>query len=108
MYQLDQETAKELNESINSVRVNTEKLVTQMDLIYDSIERLENNLEKMNDALSNQERRITILEQSVPKDLLQDIALIKATQAQSSKFLWMVAGIAGTTFVNMLFRYFLK
>jgi len=108
MHQLDQDSIRELNESVNSVKVNTERLVTQMELIYDSIEKLENYVGKINDSLNNQERRITILEQSVPKDLLQDIALIKAAQASSSKFLWMVAGVAGSTFLNMVFRYFIK
>ncbi len=108
MHQLDQDSIRELNESVNSVKVNTERLVTQMELIYDSIEKLETYVGKINDSLNNQERRITILEQSVPKDLLQDIALIKAAQASSSKFLWMVAGIAGSTFLNMIFRYFIK
>ena len=108
MQLLDQESLKDLNESMNSIKVNTERLVTQMELMYTSVERLENSIEKINDALVEQERRITIIEQSIPDRLIEDVALIKAKQESSSKFLWMVAGIAGTTFINMLFRYFLK
>lgn len=108
MYQLDQESVKELNEAVNSVKVNTERLVAQMELIYESVEKLENSIEKINDVINIQERRITVLEQSIPKNLIEDVALIKASQASSSRFLWMVAGIAGTTFINMLFRYFFK
>jgi site-specific recombinase len=108
MYQLDQEAAKHLTDAVNSVKVNTERLVAQMELIYTAVEKLENSIEKINDSLMEQDRRITILEQAVPKNLIEDVALIKASQASSSKFLWMVAGIAGTTFINMIFRYFLK
>lgn len=108
MNPLDQETAREMTEAINSVKVNTERLVAQMELIYTAVEKLENSLEKMNDSLMQQDRRVTVLEQLVPKNLIEDVALIKAAQASSSKFLWTVAGVALTTFVNMIFRYFIK
>lgn len=107
MSQLEQETAKELADAINSVKINTERLVTKMELIYDSVERLENAIEKINETVTSQERRITILEQSVPKNLLEDVVLLKSAQAAMSKFLWLVAGVAGTTFANMIVRFIL-
>lgn len=107
MSQLEQETAKELADAVNSVRINTERLVTKMELIYDSVERLENAIEKINESVTAQERRLTILEQSVPKNLLEDVVLLKSSQRTTSKLMWLLAGVAGTTFTNMVVRFIL-
>ncbi len=108
MIQLSDETAKELNDTLNELKVNSHTIVVKMDQIYDSLEKLEKTVEVLTQNISSQEKRITILEQKVPQDLITDIALIKNSQQNSSKIIWslitLVTGLIGQT----LYRMFAK
>ena len=73
---------------------------TRVDQTYDRMERLENSMNKMETAMSGQERRVIILEQNVPPELRSDLALIKDSLATYKKFSWIVAGAVVASWVS--------
>ncbi len=104
MIQLSDETAKELNDTLNELKVNSNTMVVKMDQIHDSMEKLEKTVESLTQNLSTQEKRITILEQKVPQDLITDIALIKRSQESSSKVLWTMVTITMGLIVQAIYK----
>lgn len=104
MIQLSDETAKELNETLNELKVNSQTIVIKMDQIQDSMEKLEKTVEVLTQNLGSQEKRITILEQKVPQDLITDIALIKNHQQTNSKVLWTMVTITTGLIVQAIYR----
>lgn len=97
-----------LSEGIYEIKTNTEILVTKLEQVNNNIERLEGSVEDLHMSLSEQDRRLTILEQLVPRDLLSDVALIKQNQSTYSKLLWLVGGATLSTFANMVFKMLTK
>lgn len=87
---LNEEVARELIQTLNDLKITNNTMVVKMDQIYDSIEKLEKTVETISRAVSSQEKRLTVLEQSVPPNLLQDLAVLKSTQESQSKILWLV------------------
>ena len=79
---------RELTESIHEIKLNTERLVTKLEQVNNNIERLEDSVEDLHTSLSEQDRRLTILEQMVPRNLVQDVAILKQNQATVTKILF--------------------
>lgn len=100
----DREYARDLTESIHEIKVNTERLVTTVELVSNNIEKLEESVKNINNSLGDQERRITILEQLVSRTLPQDIVILKSNQESFAKFLWLIGGATVTVFVHTIFK----
>lgn len=98
----------ELTDGIQEIKLNTKILVTKLEQVNDNIERLEGSVEDLHMSTSEQDRRLTILEQLVPQNLMQDIAVIKESQKAYSRVLWLIGGVAVTTFADMLFHVITK
>lgn len=99
---------KKLTDVIHDIKTNTEILVTKLEQVNDNIEKLEASVEDLHMSLSEQDRRLTVLEQLVPQNLLQDMAIVKQNQNTLSKLLWLIGGITLTTFADMLFHVITK
>jgi methyl-accepting chemotaxis protein len=95
---------RELTESIHEIKLNTERLVSKLEQVNSNIERLEDSVEDLHTSLSEQDRRLTILEQMVPRNLVQDVALLKQNQATVTKILWLLGGATITTLGDMLMK----
>jgi septal ring factor EnvC (AmiA/AmiB activator) len=95
---------RELTESIHEIKLNTERLVTKLEQVNNNIERLEDSVEDLHTSLSEQDRRLTILEQMVPRNLVQDVAILKQNQSTVTKILWLLGGATITTLADMLMK----
>jgi septal ring factor EnvC (AmiA/AmiB activator) len=95
------ENANEVvRELLTELNIKIERMSSRVDQTYDRMERLESSLQKMETAMSSQERRVIILEQNVPQNLNADLALIKDSLANYKKFSWIVAGAVVASWVN--------
>ena len=101
---LSDEKVSELNQSLNELKVNTQTIVIKMEQIYDSIEKLEKTVETISTAVSSQEKRLTVLEQSTPKNLIEDLALLKNSQQTYNKLLWLVGGGVLASLMQSFFK----
>jgi parvulin-like peptidyl-prolyl isomerase len=97
---MDSEVVREL---LTELKLSVERMSARLDQTYDRIERLETSIQKVEGAVSTQERRVIILEQSMPKDLIADLALMKDSLANYKKFSWIVAGAVVAGWINELF-----
>ncbi len=97
---------RDLTESIHEIKVNTERLVTKLEQVNDNIEKLERSVEDLHTSLSEQDRRLTKLEQLVPRNLIEDVAILKQNQSTVTKILWLLGGgtltALGDMILNML------
>ena len=99
---------RELTESIHEIKLNTERLVTKLEQVNDNIEKLEASVEDLHMSLSEQDRRLTVLEQMIPPNLLQDFAIMKQTQGTFTRLLWILGGATLTTFIDMIYHMITK
>lgn len=104
MPQLNEDAINHLNDTLNELKVNTHTICVKMDQIYDSIEKLEKTVETISTAVSTQEKRITILEQGVPKNLIEDLALVKNSQQTYNKLLWIIATGVAAALMQSFFK----
>ena len=104
MPQLNDEALDHLNKSLNELKVNTHTIVVKMEQIYDSIEKLEKTVETISTAVSTQEKRLTILEQGVPKNLIEDLTLLKSAQQTYNKLLWIIATGVAAALMQSFFK----
>jgi len=89
----DNEVVREL---LTELKISVERMSARVDQTYDRIERLEGSIQKVESAVSSQERRLIVLEQSVPQNLVSDLALMKDSVDTYKKVVWIaVAAIAG-------------
>jgi septal ring factor EnvC (AmiA/AmiB activator) len=97
---------RDLTESIHEIKLNTERLVTKLEQVNDNIEKLERSVEDLHTSLSEQDRRLTKLEQLVPRNLIEDVAILKQNQSSVTKILWLLGGgtltALGDTLLKML------
>lgn len=77
---------------------------SKLEQIVDKIDKLEKNVENINVAVSSQERRITILEQTVPNNIKEEVTKLKTHQESQSKIMWAIGGATLAAWINMLFR----
>jgi uncharacterized coiled-coil protein SlyX len=104
MPQLSDDSIKELNNTLNELKMNTQTICVKMDQIYDSIEKLEKTVESISEVVSSQEKRLTVLEQTVPKDLIADLALLKSSQQTYNKLLWLIGGGVAAALLQSFFK----
>ena len=97
-----------LSEGIHEIKTNTEILVTKLEQVNDNIEKLEASVEDLHMSLSEQDRRLTVLEQMIPQNLIQDIAIMKQTQSAFVRILWLLGGATITTFADMIYHVITK
>jgi len=83
---LSDEKVIELNQNLNELKINTQTIVIKMEQIYDSIEKLEKTVETISTAVSSQEKRLTVLEQSTPRNLIEDLALLKTRNKHTASY----------------------
>ena len=81
-----------------------ERMDGKLEQIVDKIDKLEKNVENINVAVSSQERRITILEQTVPNNIKEEVTKLKTHQESQSKIMWAIGGATLAAWVNMLFK----
>ena len=81
-----------------------ERMDGKLEQIVDKIDKLEKNVENINVAVSSQERRITILEQTVPNNIKEEVTKLKTHQESQSKIMWAIGGATLAAWINMLFR----
>jgi hypothetical protein len=96
----DNEVVREL---LTELKISVERISTRVDQTYDRVERLENSLQKLEGSLSSQERRLIILEQAVPKDLLADLALMKNSQETYKRAVWVAIAAVTGAWAKMFF-----
>lgn len=101
-------SVRRLTEVIHDIKMNTEILVTKLEQVNDNIEKLEASVEDLHTSLSEQDRRLTVLEQLIPPNLVQDFAVMKQTQSSLGKFLWLIGGATLTTVVDMIYHMVTK
>jgi hypothetical protein len=106
-----EESVKDLTQALNELKMTNNTMVVKMEQIYDSIERLETSIEKLekvteaiNQSVSSQEKRLTVLEQNVPSHLMQDLAVLKSTQESQSKILWLVGSGTALALIQAVIR----
>jgi archaellum component FlaC len=102
---------KELTNAITELKVSNNGMALKVEQLYSSVERLETSIEKLEKvtetisvSVSGQEKRITVLEQRVPDQLAQDLAVLKSNQESQSKVLWLVGSGTAIALINALFR----
>jgi len=89
----DSEVVREL---LTELKISVERMSARVDQTYDRIERLEGSIQKVENAVSSQERRLIVLEQGVPQNLVSDLALMKDSVEIYKKTVWIaIAAIAG-------------
>lgn len=105
------ETLKELTQALVELKVTNNTMVVKMEQIYTSIEKLENSIEKLEkvtegitSSVSSQERRLAVLEQLIPPQLVHDIAVLKANQATQGKLLWLLGSLTAAGIIQAIFK----
>ena len=97
---------RDLTESIHEIKLNTERLVSKLEQVSENIEKLEESVDTLHKSLSEQDRRLTKLEQMVPRNLIEDVAILKQNQSTVTKILWLLGGgvltALGDILLNML------
>lgn len=101
---INDDSLKELVKALNDLKTTNSTMVVKMDQIYDSIEKLEKTVETISTAVSSQEKRLTVIEQSIPANLLQDLAVLKSTQESQSKILWLVGSGTAVALIQALIK----
>ena len=87
---MSEESVKELSIMLTEVKLSTERMAAKLEQTCDSIERLERSIHRIDNAVSSQERRLIIVEESIPDNLLSDLALMKDSQDTQKKIIWGV------------------
>jgi len=94
----------DMSEVLKDLIIKIERIDGKLEQIVDKIDKLEKNVENINVAVSSQERRITILEQTVPNNIKEEITKLKTHQEAQSKIMWAIGGATLAAWINMLFK----
>jgi chromosome segregation ATPase len=93
---LSEQNTETVRELLTELKISIERMAARVDQTYDRIEKLETSLQKVENSISTQERRLIILEQAVPQHLPSELALMKDSIDTYKKVVWIaVAAIAG-------------
>ncbi len=85
-----------VRELLTELKISVERMSARVDQTYDRIERLEGSIQKVENAVSSQERRLIVLEQGVPQNLVSDLALMKDSVETYKKAVWItIAAVLG-------------
>jgi len=94
---------RDLETVMMEVKLSTERMTAKLEQLGDSITKLEGSIARIDNAVSSQERRLIIVEQSIPRDLLQDLALMKNSLGMQTKLMWLIGGAAITGWIKVFF-----
>jgi archaellum component FlaC len=93
---LADENNEVVRELLTELKISVERMSARVDQTYDRMERMETSIQKVESSISGQERRLIILEQAVPQNLISDLALMKDSVDTYKKVVWIaVAAVAG-------------
>jgi hypothetical protein len=92
-----------VRELLTELKIGMERMANRIDQTYDRVERLETTIQKMESSVSSQERRIIILEQSVPEHLISDLALMKNSQEAYKRLVWIIVAAVLGAWAKMFF-----
>ena len=93
---MSEQNSEIIRELLTELKISIERMAARVDQTYDRIEKLETSLQKVENSISTQERRLIILEQAVPQHLPSELALMKDSIDTYKKVVWIaVAAIAG-------------
>lgn len=85
-----------VRELLTELKISVERMSARVDQTYDRMERMETSIQKVESSISGQERRLIILEQAVPHNLISDLVLMKDSVDTYKKVVWIaVAAVAG-------------
>jgi chromosome segregation ATPase len=104
------EWVSKLQDAITEIKISSANIEQKLDQIKDDFAKVEEFISKLSDITSKQEVRLTLLEEkqgviqgSLPKNLNEDMAIMKATIANYQKFLWILAsGVVGLLLKTLL------
>ena len=93
---MSDENNEVVRELLTELKISVERMSARVDQTYDRMERMETSIQKVESSVSGQERRVIVLEQSVPQNLISDLALLKDSVDTYKKVVWAaVAAIVG-------------
>lgn len=101
---MDQENSfRDMEEVMIEIKIGTERISSKLEQLGDTISKLESSISRIDNAISSQERRLIVLEQSIPRNLLEDLALLKNSQANQTKLMWLIGGAAVSGWLKTIF-----
>jgi chromosome segregation ATPase len=100
---LPQQETEVVRELLTELKISVERMSARVDQTYDRMERLENSLQEVKSSMSGQERRVIILEQNVPPNLISDLALMKDSVDTYKKVVWIVVAAVAGAWAKMFF-----
>ena len=97
------EWVSKLQDAITEIKISSANIDQKLDQMKEDFAKVETSIAKLSDTTSKQELRITLIEekqiaiqQAMPQNLNEDMALIKATLSNYQKFLWILSsGVVG-------------
>lgn len=93
---MSEENSEVVRELLTELKISVERMSARVDQTYDRMERMETSIQKVEGSVSGQERRVIILEQNVPQNLISDLALLKDSVDTYKKVVWIaIAAIVG-------------
>ena len=105
------EWVSKLQDSITEIKISSANIDQKLDQMKEDFARVESAIEKLSDITGKQEVRLTLLEEkqaviqsSLPQNLNEDIAIMKATLSNYQKFLWILT----SGFVGLLLKTLLE
>ena len=81
---------KDLEMMVLEIKMGTERVYSKLEQLSTSVSRLEGSLSRMDRKVDDLEKKLLILDQSIPDDLVKDITLLKNSQENHSKMMWLL------------------
>lgn len=99
--------AVKLHDGLTELKILTSNVVSKIDQLTASVDKLEKAFDELKDVSANQETRLTVLEERlstchtmIPKNLSEDFALMKSQLSGYKQFSWLV----GTTVTGLVIK----
>jgi uncharacterized coiled-coil protein SlyX len=104
------EWVSKLQDAITEIKISSANIDQKLDQMKEDFAKIEEFISKLSDITSRQEVRLTLLEEkqgviqnSLPQNLNEDLAIMKATIANYQKFLWILtSGVVGLLLKTLL------
>lgn len=97
------EWVSKLQDAITEIKISSANIDQKLDQMKEDFAKVELSISRLSDQTGAQEVRLTLLEekqiaiqQNLPQNLSEDLALMKSTLSNYQRFLWIVAsGVVG-------------
>jgi len=104
------EWVSKLQDAITEIKISSANIDQKLDQMKDDFAKVEELISKLTDITARQEVRLTLLEEkqaviqgSLPRNLNEDLAIMKATISNYQKFLWILtSGVIGLVLKTLL------